>query len=42
MVRIASIALCVAYLLGIFWWILVEIEMINEDYFQTDGDNFIM
>ena len=40
-IRIGGIALTVAYLLGIFWWILVEIEIWNEDYFQYGDDNFI-
>ena len=41
MVRIGCIALVVAYLLGIATWIIVEIEIMNEDYFQTKGVNFI-
>ena len=40
-IRIGSIALMVAYFVGLFWWIFIEIEMLNDDYFQTNGDNFI-
>ena len=39
--RIAGIALCLAYLTGIIWWIFVEIEILNEDYFQYGDQNFI-
>ena len=41
MVRIGCIALVLAYLIGIFWWILISIQDINEDYFLTEGVNFL-
>ena len=41
MVRIGCIALVLAYLIGMFWWILMQIENKNEDYFLTKGDNFL-
>ena len=39
--RIGGIALVVAYLTGIAWWIFVEIERKNDDYFQYGDNNFI-